>query len=57
MYCMFITQFHMHMRLIWPKKMLHEEGITIPIVTTLHGTDITLVGSHPFYENGPSPLA
>ncbi|MDA9335275.1 N-acetyl-alpha-D-glucosaminyl L-malate synthase BshA [Flavobacteriaceae bacterium] len=32
------------------KKMLHEEGITIPIVTTLHGTDITLVGSHPFYK-------
>ncbi|PTM08326.1 MAG: N-acetyl-alpha-D-glucosaminyl L-malate synthase BshA [Bacteroidetes bacterium] len=32
------------------KKMLHEEGIIIPIVTTLHGTDITLVGSHPFYK-------
>ena len=32
------------------KKMLHEEGIDIPIVTTLHGTDITLVGSHPFYK-------
>ena len=32
------------------KKMLHEEGITIPIVTTLHGTDITLVGSHTFYK-------
>jgi N-acetyl-alpha-D-glucosaminyl L-malate synthase BshA len=32
------------------KKMLHEEGIKIPIVTTLHGTDITLVGSHPFYK-------
>uniref|UniRef100_UPI0025F5F43A N-acetyl-alpha-D-glucosaminyl L-malate synthase BshA n=1 Tax=Winogradskyella sp. TaxID=1883156 RepID=UPI0025F5F43A len=27
-----------------------EEGIYIPIVTTLHGTDITLVGSHPFYK-------
>ncbi|MGJ5640760.1 N-acetyl-alpha-D-glucosaminyl L-malate synthase BshA [Formosa sp. S-31] len=32
------------------KKMLLEEGITIPFVTTLHGTDITLVGSHPFYK-------
>ena len=32
------------------KKMLQEEGIYIPIVTTLHGTDITLVGSHPFYK-------
>lgn len=32
------------------KKMLHEEGINVPIVTTLHGTDITLVGSHPFYK-------
>lgn len=32
------------------KKMLKEEGIYLPIVTTLHGTDITLVGSHPFYK-------
>lgn len=32
------------------KKMLAEENIYIPIVTTLHGTDITLVGSHPFYK-------
>jgi L-malate glycosyltransferase len=32
------------------KKMLLDEGISIPIVTTLHGTDITLVGSHPFYR-------
>ncbi|WP_308992851.1 N-acetyl-alpha-D-glucosaminyl L-malate synthase BshA [Mariniflexile litorale] len=32
------------------KKMLEEEGVFIPIVTTLHGTDITLVGSHPFYK-------
>ncbi len=32
------------------KKMLQEEGIHVPIVTTLHGTDITLVGSHPFYK-------
>lgn len=32
------------------KKMLEEEGIYVPIVTTLHGTDITLVGSHPFYK-------
>lgn len=32
------------------KKMLEDIGIYIPIVTTLHGTDITLVGSHPFYK-------
>ena len=32
------------------KKMLLDGGIHIPIVTTLHGTDITLVGSHPFYR-------
>ena len=32
------------------KKMLEEENIYIPMVTTLHGTDITLVGNHPFYK-------
>ena len=32
------------------KKMLQTEGIHIPMVTTLHGTDITLVGNHPFYK-------
>ncbi|THD66761.1 N-acetyl-alpha-D-glucosaminyl L-malate synthase BshA [Robertkochia marina] len=32
------------------KKMLEEEGIKLPMVTTLHGTDITLVGKHPFYK-------
>lgn len=32
------------------KKMLEEENIFIPMVTTLHGTDITLVGNHPFYK-------
>ena len=32
------------------KKMLAEEGIHIPMVTTLHGTDITLVGNHPHYK-------
>lgn len=32
------------------KKMLEEEGVFIPMVTTLHGTDITLVGNHPFYK-------
>lgn len=32
------------------KQMLKEEGINIPMVTTLHGTDITLVGNHPFYK-------
>ena len=32
------------------KKMLEDEGIKIPMVTTLHGTDITLVGKHPNYK-------
>jgi N-acetyl-alpha-D-glucosaminyl L-malate synthase BshA len=32
------------------KQMLKDEGINIPMVTTLHGTDITLVGNHPFYK-------
>ncbi|WP_339755642.1 N-acetyl-alpha-D-glucosaminyl L-malate synthase BshA [uncultured Winogradskyella sp.] len=32
------------------QQMLLDEGILVPIVTTLHGTDITLVGSHPFYK-------
>ncbi len=32
------------------KKMLEEEGIYVPMVTTLHGTDITLVGNHPYYK-------
>ena len=32
------------------KQMLAEEDIFIPMVTTLHGTDITLVGNHPFYK-------
>ena len=32
------------------KKMLEEEGIYLPMITTLHGTDITLVGKHPFYK-------
>ncbi|MFB9108711.1 N-acetyl-alpha-D-glucosaminyl L-malate synthase BshA [Flavobacterium gyeonganense] len=32
------------------KQMLKNEGINLPMVTTLHGTDITLVGNHPFYK-------
>ena len=32
------------------KKMLEDQGLEIPMITTLHGTDITLVGSHPFYK-------
>ncbi|CAA0184776.1 N-acetyl-alpha-D-glucosaminyl L-malate synthase, family GT4 [Tenacibaculum maritimum] len=32
------------------KKMLQEKGINIKVITTLHGTDITLVGSHPTYK-------
>ena len=32
------------------KMMLKEKGVDIKVVTTLHGTDITLVGSHPSYK-------
>ncbi|HEY0045088.1 MAG TPA: N-acetyl-alpha-D-glucosaminyl L-malate synthase BshA [Flavobacterium sp.] len=32
------------------KQMLLDEGIELPMITTLHGTDITLVGNHPFYK-------
>src|SRR5690606_7322336 len=31
------------------KKILHEEGYNIPVITTLHGTDITLVGKDKMY--------
>lgn len=34
------------------KQILHEKGIKLPVITTLHGTDITLVGSHPIYKSG-----
>lgn len=33
------------------KQMLKEEGKDIPLITTLHGTDITLVGQHPSYKH------
>ena len=32
------------------KQILKSQGIMIPVVTTLHGTDITLVGKDPTYE-------
>jgi hypothetical protein len=40
--------FLMLMPVTW-QKMLKDEGIEIPMVTTLHGTDITL-GNHPLYK-------
>ena len=36
------------------KQMLLEQNIKLPMVTTLHGTDITLVGNHPFYKTAVS---
>lgn len=33
------------------KQMLKEEGQDVPLVTTLHGTDITLVGQHRSYKH------
>ena len=32
------------------RKILEDQGILMPVVTTLHGTDITLVGKHPSYS-------
>jgi len=32
------------------KQILLKEGIYIPVITTLHGTDITLVGKDPSFE-------
>ncbi len=32
------------------KQILRQEGINIPVITTLHGTDITLVGKDPSFE-------
>lgn len=32
------------------KQILKTHGMEIPFVTTLHGTDITLVGKHPAFE-------
>ncbi|WOI23543.1 N-acetyl-alpha-D-glucosaminyl L-malate synthase BshA [Nonlabens ulvanivorans] len=32
------------------QQMLKDLGIKLPMVTTLHGTDITLVGNHPVYK-------
>ena len=32
------------------RKILEDKGQYLPVVTTLHGTDITLVGKHPTYH-------
>jgi len=32
------------------RQILETQGIRIPVITTLHGTDITLVGKDPSYE-------
>lgn len=32
------------------KQILKDKGISIPVITTLHGTDITLVGKNPSYK-------
>ena len=31
------------------RQILEEQGVTVPIVTTLHGTDITIVGQDPSF--------
>jgi N-acetyl-alpha-D-glucosaminyl L-malate synthase BshA len=36
------------------KQMLKEQGVDLPMITTLHGTDITLVGNHPNYKTAVS---
>lgn len=35
---------------VYAKQILAEEGIHIPVITTLHGTDISLVGKDATYE-------
>jgi N-acetyl-alpha-D-glucosaminyl L-malate synthase BshA len=51
-----IELFHVHYAIphayaaYMAKQMLNEIGKNIPLVTTLHGSDITLVGNHPFYK-------
>ena len=35
---------------VMAKKILASEGISIPVITTLHGTDITLVGKDAAFE-------
>jgi N-acetyl-alpha-D-glucosaminyl L-malate synthase BshA len=32
------------------RQILLQKGISVPVITTLHGTDITLVGKDPTYE-------
>lgn len=32
------------------KQILKEKGLNVPLITTLHGTDITLVGKNPSYK-------
>lgn len=33
------------------KEILKDKGMDFPVITTLHGTDITLVGRHPVYKS------
>lgn len=33
-------------------KILKEQGKFLPLITTLHGTDITILGKNPAYKNG-----
>lgn len=35
---------------VFAKQILAQHGLHLPVVTTLHGTDITLVGKDPTYE-------
>jgi hypothetical protein len=47
---MCIMPFLTHLRLTWQNKSLASQGIKIPYITTLHGTDITLVGKDASFE-------
>lgn len=35
---------------VYAKQILATQGVNIPIITTLHGTDITLVGNDKYFE-------
>ena len=47
---MYIMRFLTLLLLIRPSRLLREYGLHIPVITTLHGTDITLVGKNQAYE-------
>src|SRR3978361_2075239 len=48
--CTCIMPFRMLRAVLMVKKIWEAEGIHVPVITTLHGTDITLVGRDKTYS-------